>query len=106
VDLDSDNDNGNEASREEDHQQDFFKLPQTSLPTVKKIRREGEPYIDYSKSIWTMQNDYLNSLEQIANRKEEVALEKERRRLEGDANRLKKAKEKKRTKQERRSRLC
>jgi len=61
---------------------------------VKKIGREGEPCIDYSKSIWMTQEDYLRSLEQIANRKEEAAQEKERRRLDRELSKAKRATEK------------
>jgi len=94
VDLHSDIEKENEASQQDDHEDNFFELPQTILPKVKKTRSGGEPYIAYSKLIWMTQDDYLNSLEQIASRKEEAAQEEERRRLEGEANRAKKAHEK------------
>jgi len=50
----------------------FFKLPWISLPRVKKIPKKGEPCIDYSKSIWMMKDQYLQSLDHIAKKKEAV----------------------------------
>jgi len=44
----------------------FFELPKNLLPAIKKTSKNGEPYIDYTKSIGMMQDEYLNSLEQIA----------------------------------------
>jgi len=72
----------------------FLALPQVILPKVKRCSRQGEPYIDYSKSIWITQEDYVKSLEQIANQKEAAAQEKERKRLEGEEMKVKKAAEK------------
>jgi len=43
---------------------------------VKKTPKSGEPVIDYTKSIWMTQDDYVKSLEQIARRKEKAVEEK------------------------------
>jgi len=61
---------------------------------VKRTPKNGEPFIDYSKSIMMTEGEYMHSLEQIADLKEQVAQEKKRRRLDMELNRMKRDDEK------------
>jgi len=54
------------AMEEERFTENFFELPKVPLPTIRRTTKDGEPYIDYLKSIW-------KSLEQITMRKEQAA---------------------------------
>jgi len=69
--------------------ENFFELPRSILLAVKKTPKYEEPYIEYTKSIWMTQDDYVKSSEQIAKRKENTAKEKEKRKLEVQSNKLK-----------------
>jgi len=80
----SDNENENGKGKEK-MTDNFTELPKVPLPKVRRTTKAGEPYIDYSKSIWMTQGDYLKSLEQIAMKKELAAQGREEKRLEGEA---------------------
>jgi len=47
----STSDSEHEDAVEEDRQRNFFELPKVPLPKVKRTGKNGEPYVDYSKSI-------------------------------------------------------
>ena len=57
-------------------------------------RAIDKPYIDYSRSIILTADDYINMLEQKAERKAAPTLERERRRVEAEENKRKREFEK------------
>lgn len=56
--------------------QNFFELPQL-VRSVRRAQCDGEPLIDYSKSIIMTSEEYISTMEAKASRKEAVAKERE-----------------------------
>ena len=70
----------------------FFELPQL-VRSVRRARRDGEPLIDYSKSIIMTSEEYISTMAAKAARKEAVANEREERKKLAEQKKLQREQE-------------